>query len=84
MKPSFKKGEEGRREAKPSIANEGTLRERDRGNVESPKYRADYPEAHTESAHKEAHTHGQRLWETLDLTLIIKEIQQIPIFIKVA
>lgn len=26
-----------------------------------PKYRADYPKAHTESAHKEIHTHGQRL-----------------------
>ena len=50
MKPSFKKGEEGRREAKPSIANEGTLRERDRGNVEPPKYRADYPEAKFPSA----------------------------------
>jgi len=37
MKPSFKMGEEGRREAKPSIANEGKLRERERGNVEPPQ-----------------------------------------------
>ena len=39
------------------------------------KYRADYPKAHTESADKEINTNGQRLWETFDLTLIIKEIK---------
>lgn len=33
-----------------------------------PKYRADYPKAHTELAQKEINTNGQRLWETFDLT----------------